>query len=212
MSEIGTAVAALAAGELQEAELRRHIDPLFSRVLRETGGHFYLVNHSLGRPLDRTAADVEEGLSFWYGALDRACNKDEPSAPHLDERRVRHDYRSVAGCEKFLNEPLDVVLDVRPRQEDLPMHLGKRSIAEFLGTFWLVFGGYGSAVLAAAYPQMGIGFLGVALAFGLTVVTMAYAVGHISGAHFNPAITLGLWAGRRIPLRPRHEPAVGCSP
>lgn len=72
MTEIGRAVAALAAGGLQEAELRRHIDPLFSRVLRETGEHIYLANHSLGRPLDRTAADVEEGLSFWYEALDRA--------------------------------------------------------------------------------------------------------------------------------------------
>jgi aquaporin Z len=71
--------------------------------------------------------------------------------------------------------------------------------AEFFGTFWLVFGGCGSAVLAAGFPELGIGFAGVALAFGLTVLTMAYAVGHISGGHFNPAVSIGLWAGGRFP-------------
>jgi aquaporin Z len=81
------------------------------------------------------------------------------------------------------------------------MTLGKRTAAEFFGTFWLVFGGCGSAVLAAAFPGLGIGFLGVALAFGLTVVTMAYAVGAISGGHFNPAVTAGLVAGKRFPAR-----------
>src|SRR3954465_11544652 len=91
--------------------------------------------------------------------------------------------------------------DLRPARDAKEADVFPKLSSEFLGTFWLVLGGCGSAVLAAGFPGLGIGFAGVSLAFGLTVLSGAYALGPVSGGHFNPAVTIGLWAGGRFPAR-----------
>ena len=170
----------------------------------------------------RNGQEVGSGRDFDQH-IERLIRNIDPILAQAEGRqaeaaRLAEEERQQAEAARRKSEEEDGVGEVRPeaftenedseaargpngtriRAEGGTMDMTRRASAEFFGTFWLTFGGCGSAVLAAGFPNLGIGLLGVALAFGLTVLTMAYAVGHVSGGHFNPAVTMGLWAGGRF--------------